>query len=270
MMLTAAATTNGLTTPSMVASSTEEEEESSVIQGESNKNSNGHRRYHMTPLVVTLIVVTMAATLSLKNRPAEQITDWATDMHRRLFHPHDAPAYFACTRMLSTSDTDYDNSLTMDEFKGFTNLYADDKYGTTVGQNLPKDLREIFNQYAAETEGKSNQIIDIYGSRNGERDGITKHQEDLLEELCNATSNTLDKMFGIEHKYLGVTSNDVSTVSQKQVSCVDVVCYWTLPSKSNATRSCSDSLPLTPRLDVFVYTLPMTTYVLGLNASCSS
>jgi hypothetical protein len=219
-----AATTNALTPP--VAASMEEESsvvlESRIHCSGSNHSCNQRSGYlgtFLAPLVGALVMMTMA-TLSL-NRP-EEISDWAVDtfhyMHRRLYHPHNAAAYFSCTRMLSQSDKNYDNSLTMDEFKGFTNMYADDRYGTSVGQNLPKDLREIFNTYAAETEGKSNQIIDIYGSRNGERDGITKHQEDLLEALCNATSNTLEDMFGKEHKELGVTAKDVSTVTETKVS----------------------------------------------------
>ena len=83
-----------------------------------------------------------------------------------------------------------------------------------LDSNLDKSLKEIFNKYAKATEGKSTEIIDIYGSRNGERDGITSHQEDLLEGLCNATDTTLGKMFKDEHKALGVSVTDVSEVRE--------------------------------------------------------
>ena len=172
----------------------------------------------LAPLLVALIVLSLTT-----QHPGQSLyynQSWITHGRRRLYHPHNAAAFFLCTRMLSNSDGNFDNSLTMDEFKEFANTYAEHKYSTTVGQNLPKDLREIFNKYAQETEGKSNQIIDIYGSRNGERDGITKHQGDLLEALCNATSNTLDNMFAQEQKDLGETAEEnVSTDAPTEVSC---------------------------------------------------
>ncbi|CAB9524883.1 expressed unknown protein [Seminavis robusta] len=172
----------------------------------------------LAPLVGALVVLAMA-TVSM-DRP-DQVSEWTVGtflpefMHRRLHHPHGEIAkYFACTRVLASSDHDYDNALNLEEYKSFMNTYADEHWSQQVGEDLPTELKEIFNKYAKATEGKSTDIIDIYGSRNGERDGISAHQEDLLEGLCNATDVTLGEMFKSEHETLGVTVTDVSEVRE--------------------------------------------------------
>lgn len=165
-----------------------------------------------------LVVLTLA---TLMNRPEDvtALTDsyeWL--MHRRLHHPHgELRKYLMCTRLLSTADKNWDNSLDLVEFADFSNSLADARWSQQVGQNLPKQLRVVFTEYATRTEGKSNSIIDIYGSRNGERDGITGHQEELLEELCNVTGTTLENMFGAEHARVAPVGAEIGVKQEETV-----------------------------------------------------
>jgi len=152
----------------------------------------------LAPLLGALAILTFA-TLSMND--ADQVQELADSFlpfygHRRLHHPHgNLKFYLACTRLLSDCDKDYDNSLTIEEYKEFTNKVADKKYKKQIHNTMPKELRELFAKYSGLTEGKSNQIIDIYGSRNGERDGISGKQESYLEELCNSTNVEIDNLF---------------------------------------------------------------------------
>ena len=154
---------------------------------------------------------------------------------RRLHHPHgEIKKYLMCTRLLAKSDGNYDNSLTMDEFRDFSNQLADESMGVTLGADgdgtLPAELQKVFVDYATKTEGRSKQIIDIYGSRNGERNGITAHQEQLLEDLCNETSVILDGLFSEEAKMLGQTAMTESTMREVDHHDVSIkgliMCLW--------------------------------------------
>lgn len=160
-----------------------------------------NRRYlgSFAPIVGALVVLTLAAASMNDNNNSD-----GYGHHRRLHHPREIKEYLQCTRILANSDRNYDNSLDIDEFKDFSNTLADERIGVSIGDNtnLPKQLKAIFVDYAARTEGKSNKIIDIYGSRNGERDGITAHQEELLEDLCNVTSVTLHELLHKEEEHL--------------------------------------------------------------------
>ena len=142
---------------------------------------------------------------------------------RRLHHPHgEIKKYLMCTRLLATSDGNYDNSLDLNEFQDFSNHYADESMGVTLSDatSLPEPLQAVFRDYAEKTDGRNNQIIDIYGSRNGERNGITARQEELLENLCNETSVILDGLFSEEAKMLGKSVLAESTM--KEVSHVSI------------------------------------------------
>ena len=201
-----------------------------------NAETTSRRSYFkgtVAPLVGALVVLALAAC-SMNNNP-EQVTEWTDTFgsyqewfgmssHRRLHHPHEIKKYLMCTRILASSDRNYDNALDIDEFKDFSNRLADESLGVSLGNSLlPKELKGIFVDYAARTEGRSNQIIDIYGSRNGERDGITAHQEELLENLCNETSYTLGDLLKEEAAMLSKSLTDGEMHETDHV-CIDVLC----------------------------------------------
>jgi len=149
-------------------------------------------------------------------------------VHRGLYHPKgDIRKYFLCTRIMSNSDRNYDNSLDVDEYRVFINALADETFGMNLGRDststsasassssstgstgattntLPLQLQDIFTDYANRTEGKSSDIIDIYGSGSGEQSGISAEQQNLLEGLCNATNYALQSLFKDEAERLGV------------------------------------------------------------------
>jgi hypothetical protein len=167
---------------------------------------NGSRRARylaiLSPLLGALAILAFAT--SALNQP-RQVSEWAADSflpflgHRRLYQPANVGQYLHCMKLMDSSDTDWDNSLDIDEYKDFSNKLADHYYGQQVGNVLPKELKDIFTDYAEKTDGKSNQIIDIYGSGVGEADSVEVAQLRMLDQLCQDTSSQIDAMFEAEH-----------------------------------------------------------------------
>lgn len=169
----------------------------------------GARRARYLAVSVPLLsamVLLLLAVLDPNNSSgmvSQEVSEWMPSYmmvgRRRLHHPHNLRLYLSCTRILDQSDVNWDNSINIDEFKVFSNSMADHMYTQQIGSDLPRALSDIFTEFAEKSDGKSTKIIDIYGSGPGERDGVTKAQEEMLEELCNKTAAHIDSMFKDEH-----------------------------------------------------------------------
>jgi len=170
------------------------------------KNSRSHYPSALAPLVFGLLVLTMA-TMTMKD--PQQVSDWASSFlnrytggtpgrHRRLFHPQNFDTYMTCTNILAASDGNYDNDLNTQDFTAFCNAMSKHLHGVEVtSSSLPSELHSIFVAFANDTNAQTGEaVIDIYGSRNGERDGINSVQGHALENLCNATTVVLDELVG--------------------------------------------------------------------------
>lgn len=172
--------------------------------------AGGRRARYVAMLSPLLSALAMFALSTLGTNNRTDISDWgagyaesqlpSTLAHRRLYHPHNVALFLNCLHMMDHSDTNWDNSLDIGEYKDFSNALAQHLYDKEIGQSLPKDLKSVFTDYAEKTDGKSNQIIDIYGSGPGEGDGVEKIQLRMLDELCNETAVAIDALFKEEHE----------------------------------------------------------------------
>lgn len=146
------------------------------------------------------------ATTALKN--PREVSSWADSLvpsyllgRRGLFER--SGEFLHCMKMMDESDTNWDNSLDMDEFRDFSNKMADHLYAHEFGTNLPKELKDVFADYAEKSEGKSNQIIDVYGSGDGEGNSVCVGQLRMLDELCRDTEGKIVAMFDDKYERLG-------------------------------------------------------------------